>query len=144
MGAGGECDPVPGPRTVAGVLRALGLAGVSRTFAKYHRVLSRVRWSGLQGALGLLVAVAASQGYPLIVLVSHLRLEHPAQPWRDVEVAWWRGGAVRRRPQAGQDSQRRQPCDTRPAKTRCGRAGCWSSIRRAKTAPRDSSLPTTA
>jgi hypothetical protein len=35
-------------------------------------VLSRARWSGLQGAkilLGLLVAVAASQGYPLIILV---------------------------------------------------------------------------
>jgi hypothetical protein len=60
-----------GPRTVAGVLRTLGLAG-EPGFCNYHRVLSRARWSGLQGAkilLGLLVAVAASQGYPLIVLV---------------------------------------------------------------------------
>ena len=60
-----------GPRTVAGVLRTLGLAD-EPGFCKYHRVLSRARWSGLQGAkilLGLLVAVAASQGYPLIILV---------------------------------------------------------------------------
>ncbi|MFM8331619.1 MAG: transposase [Candidatus Methylumidiphilus sp.] len=60
-----------GARTVAGVLRALGLAG-ELGFCKYHRVLSRARWSGLQGAkilLGLLVAVLASQGYPLIILV---------------------------------------------------------------------------
>jgi hypothetical protein len=60
-----------GPRTVAGVLRALGLAD-EPGFCKYHRVLSRARWSGRQGAkilLGLLVAVAASQGFPLIILV---------------------------------------------------------------------------
>jgi len=60
-----------GPRTVASVLRSLGLAD-ELGFCKYHRVLSRARWSGLQGAkilLGLLVAVAASQGFPLIVLV---------------------------------------------------------------------------
>jgi len=60
-----------GPRTVAAVLRALGLAD-EPGFCKYHRVLSRARWSGLQGAkilLGLLVAAAASQGFPLIVLV---------------------------------------------------------------------------
>jgi len=60
-----------GPRTVAGVLRTLGMAD-EPGFCKYHRVLSRARWSGLQGAkilLGLLVAVAASQGFPLIILV---------------------------------------------------------------------------
>ena len=46
-----------GPRTVTAVLRVMGLGGEKR-FAKYHRVLSRVRWSGLQGAkilLGLVV-----------------------------------------------------------------------------------------
>jgi hypothetical protein len=60
-----------GPRTVASVLRTLGMAD-EPGFCKYHRVLSRARWSGLQGAkilLGLLVAVVASQGYPLIILV---------------------------------------------------------------------------
>jgi len=60
-----------GPRTVAGVLRTMGLAG-EPGFCNYHRVLSRARWSGLRGAkilLGLLVAVAASRGYPLIILV---------------------------------------------------------------------------
>jgi len=46
-----------GPRTVASALRVMGLGG-ERRFEKYHRVLSRARWSGLQGAkilLGLLV-----------------------------------------------------------------------------------------
>jgi hypothetical protein len=60
-----------GPRTVAAVLRTLGLAD-EPGFCKYHRVLSRARWSGRQGAkilLGLLVAVAASQGFPLVILV---------------------------------------------------------------------------
>jgi hypothetical protein len=60
-----------GPRTVAGVLRTLGRAG-EPGFCNYHRVLSRARWSGLQGAkilLGLLVALAATLGYPPIILV---------------------------------------------------------------------------
>ena len=48
-----------GPRTVASVLRVMGLGG-ERRFAKYHRVLNRARWSGLQGAkilLGLLIVL---------------------------------------------------------------------------------------
>ena len=48
-----------GPRTVASVLRVMGLGG-ERRFEKYHRVLNRARWSGLQGAkilLGLLIAL---------------------------------------------------------------------------------------
>ena len=60
-----------GPRTVAGVLRTLGLSD-DKGFGKYHRVLSRARWSGLQGSrilLGLLVVVAAGAGFPLVVLV---------------------------------------------------------------------------
>ncbi len=46
-----------GPRTVASVLRAVGLGG-ERRFEQYHRVLNRARWSGLRGAkilLGLLI-----------------------------------------------------------------------------------------
>lgn len=60
-----------GSHTVTGVLRTLGLAS-EESFCNYHRVLSRARWSGLQGAkilLGLLVALAAHLGYPLIILV---------------------------------------------------------------------------
>src|SRR5512136_1514082 len=60
-----------GPRTVAGVLRTMGLAG-KEGFCNYHRVLSRARWSGLQGAkilLGLLIALAVHLEYPLIILV---------------------------------------------------------------------------
>jgi hypothetical protein len=60
-----------GPRTVAAVLRTLGLAD-GKGFCKYHRVLSRAGWSGLLGAqilLGLLVALAAHLGYPLIIVV---------------------------------------------------------------------------
>jgi hypothetical protein len=83
-----------GPRTVAGVLRSLGLAG-EPGFCKYHRVLSRARWSGLQGAkilLGLLVAVAASQGYPLIVLVDET-LER--RKGRKIKAKGWHRDAVR-------------------------------------------------
>ena len=58
-------------RTVAGVLRTLGLVD-EKGFCKYHRVLSRARWPGLLGAqilLGLLVALALHRGYPLTIVV---------------------------------------------------------------------------
>lgn len=58
-----------GPHTVAAILRVMGLAG-SWTFHKYHRVLSRAKWSGLQGAkilLGLLVGLAQTAGVPLLL-----------------------------------------------------------------------------
>ena len=57
-----------GPRTVAAVLRVMGL-GAERRFEKYHRVLNRARWSGLQGAkilLGLLVLLLPP-GWPVLV-----------------------------------------------------------------------------
>lgn len=57
-----------GPRTVASVLRVMGL-GEERRFEKYHRVLSRARWSGLQGAkilLGLLITLLPP-GWPILV-----------------------------------------------------------------------------
>ncbi len=57
-----------GPRTVASVLRIMGL-GEEKRFGKYHRVLSRARWSGLQGAgilLGLLVTLLPS-GWPVLI-----------------------------------------------------------------------------
>lgn len=59
-----------GPRTVAAVLRVMGL-GEERRFEKYHRVLNRARWSGLQGAkilLGLLVAILPNH-WPLVIEV---------------------------------------------------------------------------
>ena len=58
----------PGRRTVAAALRATGLEGGKR-FERYHRVLSRARWSGLavgRALLGLLVAAFAPAG-PLLV-----------------------------------------------------------------------------
>lgn len=60
-----------GPRTVASVLKILGLSA-DKGFCKHHRVLSRAKWSGLQGSkilLGLLVVVAVGAGFPVIVLV---------------------------------------------------------------------------
>jgi hypothetical protein len=51
-----------GPRTVAAVLRVMGL-GHEKRFEKYPRVLSRARWSGFQGSkilLGLLVQLLPS------------------------------------------------------------------------------------
>ena len=57
-----------GARTVAAVLRVMGL-GEAKRFEKYHRVLSRARWSGLQGAkilLGLLLLLRPL-GWPVVV-----------------------------------------------------------------------------
>lgn len=57
----------PGRRTVASVLRVMGLSGLA-TFQNYHRVLSRARWSPRRGAqllLGLLVGTFPGDG-PLV------------------------------------------------------------------------------
>lgn len=57
-----------GPRTVVSVLRVMGLSE-ERRFEKYHRVLSRARWSGLQGAkilLGLLITLLPA-GWPILI-----------------------------------------------------------------------------
>jgi DDE superfamily endonuclease len=57
-----------GPHTVTAVLGVMGLGG-ERRFEKYHRVLSRACWSGLQGAkvlLGLVVLVLPA-GWPLLI-----------------------------------------------------------------------------
>ena len=59
-----------GPRTVTAALRVMGLANEPR-FEKYHRVLSRGRWSGLRGAqilLGLLVP-CLPPGWPIVIAV---------------------------------------------------------------------------
>ncbi len=58
----------PGRRTVSSCLRALGLDREER-FHRYHRVLSRANWSGLDASrvlLGLLIRVFAPDG-PLVV-----------------------------------------------------------------------------
>ena len=58
----------PGRRTVSSALRAMGLDQYER-FHRYHRVLSRARWSSLEVgriSLGLLVE-ASSEGSPLVV-----------------------------------------------------------------------------
>ena len=57
-----------GRRTVCGALRTVGLADEPR-FHKYHRVLSRARWSCRQGArllLGILVEAFTDKSAPLI------------------------------------------------------------------------------
>ncbi len=57
----------PARRTVAAALRVMGLAHVDQ-FHRYHRVLSRARWSGLAASrllLRLLVAAFAPDG-PLV------------------------------------------------------------------------------
>ncbi|MGC1954558.1 MAG: transposase [Gammaproteobacteria bacterium] len=59
-----------GPRTVAAALCVLGL-GQARRFEKYHRVLSRARWSGLQGAklwLGFLIELVPPW-WPVLIVV---------------------------------------------------------------------------
>lgn len=58
----------PGKRTVASALRAMGLDG-QRNFCRYHRVLSRARWSATEASrvlLELLVETFVPEG-PLVV-----------------------------------------------------------------------------
>src|ERR671914_567302 len=58
----------PGARTVSSALRAMGLDREKR-FHRYHRVLSRARWSSLEASrilLGLLLEVFVGEG-PLIL-----------------------------------------------------------------------------
>src|SRR3712207_5703723 len=58
----------PGRRTVGSALRAMGLDGFER-FHRYHRVLSRARWSSREGSrilLGLLLEAFVGEG-PLIL-----------------------------------------------------------------------------
>jgi DDE superfamily endonuclease len=59
----------PGRRTVSSALRAMGLDQGKR-FHRYHRVLSRARWSSLEASrvlLGLLVGAFVPEGGPLVV-----------------------------------------------------------------------------
>src|SRR5918998_2066059 len=59
----------PGRRTVSSALRAMGLDQGKR-FHRYHRVLSRARWSSLEASrvlLGLLEGAFVPEGGPLVV-----------------------------------------------------------------------------
>jgi DDE superfamily endonuclease len=59
----------PGKRTVASALRAVGLDN-ERRFCRYHRVLSRAKWSTQEASrilLGLLVEAFVPEGDPLVV-----------------------------------------------------------------------------
>src|SRR5436190_20452937 len=59
----------PGQRTVASVLRVMGLSG-ERQYQNYHRVLNRARWSGHEVGrrlLGLLVAAFVPADGPIVV-----------------------------------------------------------------------------
>jgi len=58
----------PGARTVSSTLRAMGLDRQKR-FHRYHRVLSRARWSGREASrilLGLLLEAFVGEG-PLVL-----------------------------------------------------------------------------
>lgn len=59
----------PHKRTVSSVLRIMGLSG-ERQFQNYHRVLNRVRWSGMDASrilLGLLVSAFVAGGWPVVL-----------------------------------------------------------------------------
>jgi hypothetical protein len=59
-----------GPRRVSSVLRVMGLASI-RNFSKYHRVLSRAEWNGLNLAkivFGLLVKLLP-ESWPILIAV---------------------------------------------------------------------------
>src|SRR6266508_1536492 len=51
----------PGQRTVAAVLRVMGLSD-ERQFQNYHRVLNRARWSSRELSRRLLLAMVAAKG----------------------------------------------------------------------------------
>ena len=60
-----------GPHPVAAVLRVMGLEG-KHAFCKYHRVLSRDRWSGWHGSkilFGRLVVLVRAAGVPLRIVI---------------------------------------------------------------------------
>jgi DDE superfamily endonuclease len=60
---------VPGKRTVSSALRAMGL-DQRRTFHRYHRVLSRAKWSSMEASrilLDSLVETFVAEGDPLVV-----------------------------------------------------------------------------
>src|SRR5436309_1544739 len=59
----------PGRRTVTAILRVLGLSD-ERQFQRYHRVLNRVKWSGLlisRILVSMLVATFLVAGVPLLI-----------------------------------------------------------------------------
>jgi hypothetical protein len=59
----------PGPRTVTGALRVMGLA-MERHFTTYHRVLNRATWSARQGSrilLGLLITLLVPPGATIVL-----------------------------------------------------------------------------
>jgi hypothetical protein len=59
----------PGKRTVSSALRAMGL-DQRKTFHRYHRVLSRAKWSSVEVSrvlLDSLVEVFVAEGAPLVV-----------------------------------------------------------------------------
>src|SRR5215217_706787 len=59
----------PGKRTVSSALRAMGL-DQRRTFHRYHRVLSRAKWSSMEASrilLDSLVEAFVPEGTPLVV-----------------------------------------------------------------------------
>jgi hypothetical protein len=58
----------PGPRTVTGALRVMGLA-LERHFTNYHRVLNRATWSARQGSrilLGVLITLLVPPGATIV------------------------------------------------------------------------------
>jgi hypothetical protein len=58
-----------GPRTVTAALRVMGLSA-EKNWSKYHRVLSRARWSALEASrilLWLIVTVFVAAGAPIIL-----------------------------------------------------------------------------
>jgi hypothetical protein len=59
----------PGPRTVTGALRVMGLA-MDRHFTNYHRVLNRATWSARHGGqilLGMLITLLVPPGATIVL-----------------------------------------------------------------------------
>ena len=78
-----------GPRTVATVLRVMGMAE-ERQFQKYHRVLNRVKWSTLAASrrlLGLLIDAFVPEGPLLMALDDTIERRRGAKIASDVPTS---------------------------------------------------------
>ena len=97
----------PGKRTVTSVLTAVGLSQ-EKQYQRYHRVLNRATWSGLQASqilLGLLVGAFVATGGTIVLAADETlerrkgkrqpsleqRLEDPNTRWRTISIPWYGG-----------------------------------------------------
>src|SRR3954467_4683165 len=114
----------PGQRTVASVLRVMGLSD-ERQFQEYHRVLNRARWSSRELSRRLLLAVVAAfvpDDGPVVV-----GLDETVEGRRGGTNGSGVGGGRRLRPRGSIATRcgRARATSSRPAGCAGSRCRCW-------------------